>query len=270
MSSDAPPAGSETRPALDAVRAYWDGAHDAYLTHVGTTFQAGRITAGDSMRESNLWLARAAGLGAGFRALDAGCGVCGPGIDIAREIAGLRIVGITLSGRQTATAAALIREAGLSDRIQVVNGDYHVLPFADRTFDAVFFLESIGYASSLTPLFTSVYRVLRPGGSLFVKDVFRRERLWSDQEGHELAEFDQVYAQRTPTLQECVEAAGSAGFTGVSTRDLSDVVSTAHAWRAMGDTSTVATASGFGRLHHRRHSCLPVYFAEMIARTPTL
>jgi cyclopropane fatty-acyl-phospholipid synthase-like methyltransferase len=255
-------------PPLDHVRNYWDSAHDAYLTHVGTTFQAGRITLGESMRESNLWLARAAGLRPGLRVLDAGCGVCGPSIDIAREIGDLRIVGITLSPRQTATATALIREAQLSDRIHVVAGDYHVLPFADRVFDTVFFLESIGYASSLTPLFTSVYRVLRPGGSLYVKDVFRRERLWSDQEAEELAEFDRVYAQRTPTVKECVEAATSAGFTTVSTRDLSGLVSTAHARRAMFDKASDTMQSCFGRLHHRRYSCLPVYFSELIARTP--
>jgi len=270
------PTDQPTTPALDHVRAYWDGAHDAYLTHVGTTFQAGRITFGESMRESNLWLARAAGLRAGLRVLDAGCGVCGPGIDIAREIGGLRIVGITLSGRQTATAATLIRKAGLSDRIHVVNGDYHALPFEDRAFDTVFFLESIGYASSLTPLFNSVHRVLRPGGSLYVKDVFRRERLWSDQESRELAEFDEVYAQRTPTIQTCIDAATAAGFTNVTTRDLSDVVSTAHTRRAMFDQACPersrgandTTPSSFGRLHHRRHSCLPVYFAELIARRP--
>jgi cyclopropane fatty-acyl-phospholipid synthase-like methyltransferase len=217
------------------------------------------------MRDSNLWLARAAGLRPGSRVLDAGCGVCGPSIDIARELPGLRIVGITVSGRQTATGMALIERAGLSDRIHVVNGDYHALPFADRTFDTVFFLESIGYASSLTALLNSVHRVLRPGGTVYVKDVFRRERLWSDQERHELTEFDEAFAVTTPTVGECVEAAAIAGFEKIRTRDLGDMVSTARGRRAMFAAAGDRTLSGFGRLHHRRHSCLPVYFAELTA-----
>lgn len=265
MSADASPARIDRSPTIERVRAYWEQAHGSYLTHVGTTFQAGRIAVGRSMRESNLWLARAAGLRAGFRVLDAGCGVCGPGVDIAREIPGIRIVGITVSPRQASTATALIRDAGVSNRVHIVNGDYHDLPFADRSFDTVFFLESIGYASSLTRLFTSVYRVLRPGGSLYIKDVFRRERLWSDQELEELIAFNDTYALRAPTVAECAGAARETGFAAITTRDLSDVVSTALAWRAMFETADHATLSDFGRLHHRRYSCLPVYFAEVTA-----
>jgi cyclopropane fatty-acyl-phospholipid synthase-like methyltransferase len=253
-------------PARADVQAYWDRAHDAYLTSVGTTFQAGRITTGASMRESNLWLAQSAGLAAGQCVLDAGCGVCGPAVDIVREIAGLRIVGITLVQRQARGAAALIAQAGVSDRVHVVHGDYHALPFADRSFDAVLFLESIGYAAGFVPLFERVRRVLKPGGSLYVKDVFRHESLWSDQESEELAEFDDTYAQETPALRECAEAAAAAGFTDLRTRDLTSLVSTAHGARAMFDAAGRQTA--FGRLHYRRHGCLPVYFAELIARAP--
>lgn len=264
--TDPAPADSRTGPARGDVLAYWNGAHDAYLAHVGTTFQAGRIIAGRSMRESNVWLARSAGLEPGQRVLDAGCGVCGPAIDIARKIPGLRITGLTLLGRQARTAAALIGEAGLSDRLHVVHGDYHAPPFADGAFDAVLFLESIGYAAELVPLFERVRRVLRPGGSLYVKDVFRREALWCDQEREELADFDRLYAQGTPALTECAEAAVTGGFVDVRTRDLSDLVSTAHAGRAMFDPAGRPTA--FGRLHNRRNSCLPVYFAQLKARAP--
>jgi cyclopropane fatty-acyl-phospholipid synthase-like methyltransferase len=253
-----------TERAPERARAYWDGTHDLYLASVGTTLQAGRITGGRSMQDSNLWLAAAARLSAGQRVLDAGCGVAGPAIDIARAIPGLRIFGVTVSGRQSETAGRLIREAGLSGRVDVVQADYHALPFADGTFDAVFFLESVGYAASLRQLFSGVGRVLRSSGSLYIKDVFRRATLWSDQERDELAHFDAAYAQQTPTLQECVEAVADAGFTDIRTRDLSSLVSTAHTLRAMFDST--GTLSPFGRLHYRRYACVPVYFAELTAR----
>ena len=100
-----------------------------------------------------------------------------------------------------------------------------------------------------------------------MKDVFRRELLLSDQEREELAEFDRAYVIRTPTVGQCVEAATLAGLTSIRTRDLSEVVSTAHARRAMFDAARAGTPCSFGRLHDRRHSCLPVYFAELTART---
>lgn len=248
----------------EQVREYWDRTHDAYLAHVGTTFQAGRMAAATTVRDSNLWLARAAGLERHRLVLDAGCGVCGPSIDFARELPGLRLVGVTLSRRQTATAAQLIRHAGVADRVHVVQADYHALPFADGSFDAVLFLESLGYADNLARLLAGIRRVLRPGGSLYVKDVFRREELLSDQEGQELAEFDRVYQQCTPSLEACVRAVAAAGFAAIATRDLSEHVSTAHAQRAMVDAGDGALTA-FGRLHHRRYSCLPVYFAELTA-----
>jgi SAM-dependent methyltransferase len=176
------------------------------------------------------------------------------------------MVGITLSGRQAGTAAGLVAAAGLADRVQVIHGDYHQLPFADATFDAVLFLESLGYARSLVQLFQDVHRVLKAGGGLYIKDVFRREHLWSDQEAQELAEFDRVYAHRTPTISECAAAAADVGFAPVATRELSSVMSTADARRAMFDEAGSEPLSSFGRLHYCRHSCLPVYFAELTAR----
>jgi cyclopropane fatty-acyl-phospholipid synthase-like methyltransferase len=220
------------------------------------------------MRDSNVWLGHAARLAPGQRVLDAGCGVCGPSIDIARAIRGLRVVGVTVSRLQATTATTLIRRAGLSDCIHVVEADYHALPFGDCAFDTAFCFESVGYAMSLTQLFKSIHRVLRPGGLLYIKDVFRREHLCSDQEHLELAEFDDTFAQRTPTLDECVDAATLVGFTSVKIRDLSDIVSTAHARRAMFDATDRAVLSSFGSRHYRRQSCLPVYFAELTALRP--
>jgi cyclopropane fatty-acyl-phospholipid synthase-like methyltransferase len=260
------PAAAREQPTRADVRRYWDESHDTYLAHVGTVFQAGRITSGTSMRESNVWLAGAAGIAPAQRVLDAGCGMCGPAVDIASHVPGVQIVGLTVSRRQAVAAAALIAQSGLSGRVHVVHADYHRPPFPDRSFDVVLFFESIGYADDLGRLFPAIRRVLRPGGRLYVKDVFRRERLWSDQERDELEEFDRAFVQRTPALADCAEAARVSGFADVRTRDLSRMVTTAHAWRAMFDSRGRPTA--FGRLHHGPHSCLPVYFAELTGRAP--
>jgi SAM-dependent methyltransferase len=109
------------------VQNYWRETHDLYLQYAGTTFQAGYLVSRGEKpeaRNSNLLMAAEAGIRPGSRVLDAGCGVCGPAIDIATHLAGVSIVGITISPQQVLTGKTLVREAGLRIR-QMISGTYH-------------------------------------------------------------------------------------------------------------------------------------------------
>src|ERR1035438_5482375 len=111
---------------LAEIREYWKNTHSAYLENVGTTFQAGYLVAGSeepSARHSNELLAAAAGVSPRDTVLDAGCGVCGPAIDIARHIPGVRIAGVTVSSEQAATATDLIHSTGLDNSIRLALAD---------------------------------------------------------------------------------------------------------------------------------------------------
>ena len=104
-------------------------------------------------------------------------------------------------------------------------GDYHALPFASGVFDVALFLESIGYAYDVRRLLAEVYRVLRPGGALYIKDVFQREPLESARERAALAAFDRTYVQRTPRVGATVAAIGATGFRDVESDDLTGMLS---------------------------------------------
>ncbi|MDQ7909547.1 methyltransferase domain-containing protein [Phytohabitans sp. ZYX-F-186] len=69
----------------------------------------------------------------------------------------------------------------MSSRTATVTGpgfvaaDFGHLPLRAGSVDAVFAIESIGYARDMPGLLDQVGQVLRPGGQLFVIEIFRTE-----------------------------------------------------------------------------------------------
>lgn len=257
---------------LERVRNYWRATHAEYLAHVGTTFQAGHLACGDARdaaAESNVRLANLAGITEGAIALDAGCGVCGPALDIARAIPGAHIVGITISPEQCAFAQSLIQAAGFSRVLQSLVADYHRVPFQAATFDVVYFFESAIYADDIRSLFREVFRVLKPRGTLYIKDVFHRPGALSKRAHDNLDEFDRTFACRTRSIGEFAEAIAAAGFEAIAERDITGQISTAHTLHAMfhsGDWRSGLTS--FGERHLRFYNELPLFFGEIKAVRP--
>lgn len=128
----------------------------------------------EALARMNRRLAEAAGLAAGDRVLDAGCGVGGSAIYLAERY-GCRVVGITLSANQARSARAHARRRGVADRTEFLVGDYLRAPFGAGSFDAVWALESLCYAPRKRDFVREAARLLRPGGRLVVADGFTVE-----------------------------------------------------------------------------------------------
>jgi SAM-dependent methyltransferase len=253
------------------VRRYWQETHRLYLESVGTTFQGGYLRTGETVtpKGSNLAMAAAAGIREGMRVLDAGCGVCGPAIHIAEEIANLEVVGITVSAEQAATGSNLVRQAGLQNSIRILQADFHDLPFARESFDLAYYFESSCYAYDPETVFREAFRVLRRGGGVYIKDLFRKDDPLSEQEREELAEMNRTYLLRTCTITKTKAALSAAGFIGVRSRDLSSQTSTTHVLEAMFRLKDgYLEPTGFGKRHFRPYATQPVYMGEVQARRP--
>jgi len=166
------PKGWRDRPSRAAeVEAYYDDWHERYVAGFGEVLQTFRSA---DPAVFLLELAEMAGLEPGMRVLDAGCGVGGPAMLYAEKV-GAEIDAVTVSQAQVDDARRRVAQRGLADRVRVVKGDFHRLEdlYPDATFDVVYFLEAFCHSDEPEVVLASVARVLKPGGAVFIKDLYR-------------------------------------------------------------------------------------------------
>lgn len=116
-------------------------------------------------------LARTARVGKDDSVLDAGCGVGGSSIFLAKTF-GCHVTGITICPRQVEQAYKNAAKEGVAHLTKFYEMDYLNTAFKEKQFDVVWGLESICYAESKEKFIRESYRVLKSGGRLVVADGF--------------------------------------------------------------------------------------------------
>jgi ubiquinone/menaquinone biosynthesis C-methylase UbiE len=151
---------------------FYDRHHEKFLRVYGDVIQAFRTR---DVKDLLNYQIASIGLRAGQRVLDAGCGIAAPAIHFARH-AQVSVDAITISATQFEAARERVANANLSATVRLFCGDYHHLSdhFPPAAYDVVYFLESFGHSRSKARLLQECWRVLKPGGLLYVKDLFRR------------------------------------------------------------------------------------------------
>ncbi len=105
--------------------------------------------------------------------VDLGCGVGGSACYLAARLP-VRVTGITLSSVQARLAQTRIHEAGVSDRVVCLEGDFNALPPELETADLAYAIESFVHGPAPDRFFEQCRRLVRPGGALVICDDFRR------------------------------------------------------------------------------------------------
>jgi cyclopropane fatty-acyl-phospholipid synthase-like methyltransferase len=256
---------------LEDVRRFYDHWSPQFVASFGPTFQAGFLKEDEEGPEdpetSTRLMAERAGIRPGYRVLDAGCGVGGPAMTVASSIRGVIVRGITVSGIQAVIGGGLIADAGLDKQVSILQGDYHQLPFASDSFDAAVMFESIGYSPDRPRLLREVARVVRPGGQVYIKDVFARAAPLTAVQSRDLRAFDQLWhLAGSPKVPEIQAALIGAGCEVVASGPIDNVGNTRFL-RAMVDFDpvTIVRVTELGRAFGLKVDDLPVFFGEVIA-----
>ena len=254
------------------VADYYDKWTELFLEEFGPVFQAGALRVGAEVdhHTSVLEMARRAGVRNGDRILDAGCGVGGPAAIIAGALPDVLIDGVTISGRQVELGRQRLADLGLAERVRLHAADYHATAFEDGTFDIVLFLESTGYTYDADQLCAEAFRLLRPGGRLYMKDVFRRSGELTEVELTQMRAFDDLWGcVESLTIEGTVASLERAGFVGVEGREL-DGVDTVELKRRMWtlDLDEGVVLSKLGQKFYRPDIDPPTVFGEAKAFKP--
>lgn len=141
---------------------------------------------------------------------------CGAGMDLliaARRVgeAGYAI-GVDMTREMRRAALDSVKEAGLSDRVDIRDGLFEELPVESASVDIVISNGVVNLSPDKRQVFREIHRVLKPGGRLYLADVVVQRELsesarqdpvlWAACIGGALPEY------------ELVELTARAGFVG--------------------------------------------------------
>lgn len=121
-----------------------------------------------------------------IQALDVGTGTALIPIEVCRQVehgnpmrerrpqaVAWHITAIDLADEMLKLARRNVNRAGVADRIQLVCVDSKSLPFEDAAFDLVMSNSIIHHIPDPIDCLREMWRVLKPGGLLFVRDLYR-------------------------------------------------------------------------------------------------
>ena len=119
------------------------------------------------------FVARLLDLGANGAMLDLGTGPGHIPFLVCEAIPESTVLGVDLSPSMLELAEQKLRETELSERLEFRLADAKNLPFKDHQFDAVWSNTILHHIPDPNPFLREAWRVLRPGGVLLIRDLYR-------------------------------------------------------------------------------------------------
>ena len=226
--------GGEARGGLDERKtdyrnfenSYYDLVTDFFEYGWGQSFHFAPRAANESFAASlarhEHYIAHRLGLGPGMTAVDLGCGVGGPLIEIAR-FSGARVVGVSNNALQLERAAKRSEEAGLGHLADWIECDFMQVDAPDASFDAAYSIEASCCAPDKTGVYGEAFRLLKPGGCLAAYEYCLTDRFDPDDPHHRQLKADMEHGGGLPDIarpHEVDDALREVGFELLEARDL--------------------------------------------------
>ncbi len=182
-----------------------------------TALEASEYDAMDHTEPNRAFLERLIELGASGRMLDVGTGPGHLPLLVCEHVANASVVGIDLAEEMLKVAERHRVASPFAERIEFRRADAKGLDFADASFDAVFSNTILHHIPDPRPFLAETRRVLRPGGALLIRDLYRPE---TPERALELVELHAGDA--TPQQKELFRASLHAALTPDELRAMAD------------------------------------------------
>ena len=169
--------------AVERAEAYYDSTEaDAFYQtiwggqdiHIGLYKGDDEPIADASRRTVETMANRLVNVDGTTRVLDLGAGYGGSARYLADRF-GCQVTCLNLSETQNALNRELTEEAGLTDRVSVVYGDFENVPEPDGSFDIVWSQDAILHSGNRTRVLDEVRRVLVSGGQFIFTDPMQSD-----------------------------------------------------------------------------------------------
>lgn len=141
--------------------------------YMDTDEEADGYDAMDHSGPNQSFLDRLLELKAGGYVLDIGTGPGHLPLMVCEAVEGARVLGVDAASKMIAIAERHRLASKHADRIEYRIGDAKGLDFGDDTFDTVYSNTILHHIPDPVPFLREAYRVLRPGGALLIRDLFR-------------------------------------------------------------------------------------------------
>ena len=152
--------------------------------------------------------------------LDAGCGVGGSSIFLAKKF-GCKVTGITLSQKQADMATKNAQRSGVAGNTEFIVMDFENMTFPDGKFDVVWGIESICHATRKKKFIEDSYRILKPNGRLIIADGFATRDHFTDGEKNIMGKWLSGWGVNFLETKENFETFSSKiGFQEISFTDI--------------------------------------------------
>lgn len=203
----------DSEEADDFYRQVWGGEdiHIGIYTHTDDISAASRQTVDHMIGKL--------GDVAGKQVVDLGAGYGGAARVLAREH-GAHVTCLNLSTVENERNRMLTGKAGLEDKVEVVDGSFDAMPFADASFDVAWSQDAILHAPDRCAVLDEVARVLKPGG-LF---VFHDPMQAADLEDTSVLQpiYDRIHLPDLASVEFYREELTKRGFSEVETEVLTE------------------------------------------------
>ena len=165
----------------------------------------------EALLNINKILAAKAGINKHHKVLDAGCGIGGSSLWLAKNI-GCNVTGISLSAKQVQTAYNLAVAENLQSLAIFEQQDFTATHYEAESFDIIWAIESVCHASDKSKFINEAYRLLKKGGRLILADFFKQENL-AEKDAVLIKQWANGWAiDDFATIQNFTEQLNNAGF----------------------------------------------------------